>query len=185
MQVRVGEIDDTKRAINFQLIARFQQMLKGSKTMKKYIWAFDISLSRTGVSIFSEDGKFIDVFSIDTTKIDSLGGKLKFIGDTILKFKEKYPAKKIVIEQGFTKYNISTQAIFRVNGLVNYLFWDVENVYYAATTIKKCITGRGNAKKEEVREMILKNYPSVRFDNLDQSDSFSVGLCFLKKNGLE
>jgi Holliday junction resolvasome RuvABC endonuclease subunit len=149
--------------------------------MKKYIWAFDISLSNTGLSIFTDDGKCVFVISIDTNKINGRIGKLKYIGDMILQIRENYPPKFVLSEKGFYRYNISTEAIFEVHGMVKYLMSDVDYLEIPASTIKKTVSGSGNSKKEVVSEIVKKVYPEVDFTDLDQTDSVAVFLCWLYK----
>jgi Holliday junction resolvasome RuvABC endonuclease subunit len=152
--------------------------------MKEYIWAFDISMSQTGISIFNDDGRIEFITSIDTSKGKTHAGKLKIIADGIYELRKKYGVKEIVMEQGFTRFNASTQAIFKCVGIVNLLFYDKPQTYYPATTVKKCVGGIGNIKKDELRDIIIEKYPEIKFDNLDQSDSFAVGLCYFIKNGI-
>ena len=152
--------------------------------MKTYIWAFDLSLSCTGISIFDDDGSIVFINSIDTRREEGHSGKLKYIADVILPLKEIYKPSIAIIEKGFTRFNTSTQVIFRVHGLINYLFYDVKQVYYEATMVKKTITGKGNVTKEELRDAIWRKYPAVVFSNLDESDSFAVGLCYLYEKGI-
>ena len=87
--------------------------------MKKYIYALDLSLNSTGICIFTDDGKFVEILTIDTHSEKETKLKLKQIGSDFIKLINTYPPSKIIIEQGFTRFNASTQAIFRVHGLVN------------------------------------------------------------------
>jgi Holliday junction resolvasome RuvABC endonuclease subunit len=149
-----------------------------------YIYGFDLSMACVGLSIFTDDGKCVLVTSIETKNGDSHAMKLKYIGDEILKIKEKYPTKIIAIEKGFSKFNLSTQVVFRVHGLISYLFYECEQIYYEATKVKKFISGKGNAKKDELMNIVSKKYPNIQFNNFDESDSFCVGLCYLYKNDI-
>lgn len=149
----------------------------------KFIWALDLSMSCVGLTIFdSNDAKPVLVTSIATKSEDSCQKKLKLIADRILELKELYEPEKIIIESGFTRFNKSTQQLYRVHGLINYLFWDYEQIYYAATTVKKIITGRGNATKEEVKNSVLQTFPSLEFKTDDESDSLALGLVYFKNN---
>ena len=109
----------------------------------------------------------------------------KKIGNEFIRLIKEYTPEIVLIEQGFTLFNTSTQAIFRVHGLVNYLFSQYEQIYYPATTIKKIIGGKGNMKKEEIQEVIYKKYPNVKFKNLDESDAFSIGEAYFIKKGIK
>jgi Holliday junction resolvasome RuvABC endonuclease subunit len=147
------------------------------------IMCFDISLSNTGVAIFDDVGNPIEFSSIDTRRETLYPMKLKIIEKAILKLKKKYKPSLIVMEESFTKFNKSTQAIYRVRGIIELLFYNVEQVCFHATSIRKELLGKGNAKKEEVQKHIISEYPNLKFDDMDQSDAFAVGLCYFKKKG--
>lgn len=148
----------------------------------KYIYAFDLSMSCVGLTIFSNDGTPVLVTSIDTKSEKNHSGKLKFIADKVLELRSKYEPEVIVIEGAFSRFNTSTQVLFRVHGLINYLFYDVNQIYYQPMTVKKMVGGRGNMNKEEIQKVILSKYPDIVFKNEDESDSFSVGLCYFMNN---
>lgn len=149
-----------------------------------YVYGLDLSLSNTGVSIFNNDGSYVKSESIDTKSGKNHQEKLKIIGESFLRLRSKYEPSVIVIEQGFSRFNIATQCLFKVHGVTQYIFNDIEQIYYAATAIKKELTGKGNAKKDIVREYILKEYPDVEFDDLDQSDSFAIAITYFRRNGV-
>lgn len=158
----------------------------------QYIWALDLSLSRTGITIFEvdDDMKFVSdmwVDSVETKPKDSDGQRLKILADYLLGLKKEYNPKVLVIERGFYRFNKSTQKVYAVHGVVAYLFYDVETVYYPPATVKKAVTGNGNAKKDYLREYIIEHYNTqgtIMFANNDESDSFAVGLCYMKQKGI-
>jgi len=152
--------------------------------MKKYVYALDLSQNSSGVCIFTNDGEFVKVFTIDTNSEKETKLKLKIIGNKFVETMKEYPPDIVVIEQGFTLYNPSTQAIFRTHGLVNYLFSEQEQIYYPASTVKKIVGGKGNMTKEEIHNAILKKYPKLKFKNYDESDAYSVGLTYFIKKGI-
>jgi Holliday junction resolvasome RuvABC endonuclease subunit len=149
-----------------------------------YIWALDLSLSNSGISIFTHDGKFVFISSVETNTKDETCVRLHKIGQRFLDLKKEYKPDKIIIEKGFHRFNVSTEQVYRVVGVVEYLFWDIDKIYYPATTVKKEVTGKGNSKKFEVEATIIKNFPNARFKNLDESDSFAVGLTYFYKEGI-
>lgn len=153
--------------------------------MATYTYALDLSLNSTGVCIFTNDGQLEKITTIDTNSEKETKLKLKKIGNEFIRLMKLYEPEVVVIEQGFTLFNNSTQAIFRVNGLVNYLFYKYEQIYFPATTIKKIVGGKGNMKKEEIRDIILKKYPDIKFNNLDESDAFSIGEAYFIKKGIK
>ncbi len=143
-----------------------------------YIWALDISLSNTGVCIFDGNENVIKLFSIPTNTSKILGERLKIIADTILFYKEKYSTKLIILENAFSRYNISTQMIYRTHGLINYIFWDCEQIYYPPSSIKKIVCGNGRADKKIVQKQVLKKYPDLQFKSNDESDACAIGICY-------
>ncbi len=153
--------------------------------MKTYIYALDLSLNSTGICLFTNDGKFVKALTIDTHRKKETKFKLKQIGETMNKLITKYPPSKIIIEKGFSRFNKSTQAIFRVHGIINYLFCDYEQIYYPSSSVKKLITGKGNSNKLQVQNKILEKYPKIKFNNFDESDAFSVGEMYFLKNKIK
>jgi len=161
--------------------------------ISEYIWSFDLSLDDSGITIFSQQGNPILITSIKTNGKQSHGQRLKFIANKILELREKYPTKIIVIERGFSRFNTSTQVIYKVHGLISYLFWDCEQIYYPPKKVKSFILN-GNATKKQIREEIKKRYPNIEFskiekknkktkeiiieENENESDAFSVGLTY-------
>lgn len=147
-----------------------------------YIWGCDLSLSNSGIAIFDEEGQPICVFSIATNPKEEHKLRLKQIGKTLLKYKKKYPPKHLVIENAFTRFNKATQAIYKVRGLVEFLFWDISMTFIAPSTAKKIITGSGKAEKFDVENSIRKMYPNVLIENNDQSDALSLGATYFLKH---
>ena len=152
---------------------------------KTYVYALDLSLNSTGICIFTNDGRFVKALTIDTHAEKETKLKLALIGSEFIGLIDKYTPSIVVIEQGFSLHNTSTQAIFRVHGLANYIFSEYEQIYYPASTVKKVVTGRVNAKKEEVRDAIISRNPSISFNSMDESDAFGVGETFFLKGSIK
>lgn len=161
--------------------------------MSKYLWGFDLSLKNTGLTIYDLDNrKFVYVGSFSTEKIYATkknkglylnAVKLNCIGNWILGIKKLFPPYIIAIERGFSRFNNETQVIFRCHGLINFLFWDIPQEYYAVKTVKATIY-KGDATKAQVQRVIKNNFVDVEFANEDESDSFAVALTYLIKNDL-
>jgi Holliday junction resolvasome RuvABC endonuclease subunit len=149
-----------------------------------YIFALDLSISCTGVSIFEESSRLVLISHIKTNPKDSHGVRLKNIAEYILDLRKCYPSRLAIIERAFSQHNISTQVLYRVHGLINYLFYDCEQIYYAPTSVKQTITGNGKASKEELKNVILEKYPNIKFKNNDESDSVAIGLTYFIKNNI-
>lgn len=145
----------------------------------KFIYALDISLSNTGLSIFTEKGNPIKIISISTSPKDKHPQRLKVIADSIYELRKVYSPLVMIFESGFYRFSASTQAIYKVIGLIQFLFNDIEQYAYAPSTIRKIICGNGKANKEDVEKAVLKVWPNLSFSDNDQSDSCGVGLCYL------
>ncbi len=149
-----------------------------------YVIALDLSLSCTGVAIFNQDGKIVKVTSIETDSKSETQIRLKKIGSELLKIKKQYNPKVIVVESGFSRYNTATQRLFEVHGVAKYVFSNVEQMYYYPMTIRKIVCGKGNEKKEFVRDFIIKKYGDIKFNNLDESDAYGIGLAYFIDKGI-
>jgi Holliday junction resolvasome RuvABC endonuclease subunit len=150
-----------------------------------YIWGMDLALSCTGIAIFEENGNPIKTLSISTsTKNGEHGRRLKMIADTLLELRKQYPPSLIVLESGFSRHAVSTQVLFKLRGLVDYLFYDIKEIVYAPSSIKKIITGNGRSEKSLVQQCILKKFPNMIFENEDESDATGAILCWFIENNL-
>lgn len=147
----------------------------------RYIYSFDLSLTRSGLCIFDINGNIILICSIPTDAKLNRGKRLKQIADFVYKLLPIYPCESIVIERGFNRFNKATQAINEVNGVIKYMFYEFEPIYYAVTTIKATLLN-GRASKKEIQDIILKKYPNLVFACEDESDAYSAGLTYFIKN---
>jgi len=149
-----------------------------------YIYGFDLSMSNSGIAIFDFNGNIKHICSVATNDKETHGKRLKTIADFIVDLQKQYPAKTVVIERGFARFNIATSVIYRVHGLVNFLFWDTIQIYYPPKTVKEAIVN-GKATKEQVRKEIENHYPEIVFNNEDESDAVATGLTyFIKKKSI-
>lgn len=162
-------------------------------SISEYIWAFDLSMDDSGIAIFDKKANPIHICSIKTNEKQTHGERLKYIADKVLELRKQYPTKIIVIERGFSRFNTSTQVIYRVHGLINYLFADCQQIYYPPKKVKSFILN-GNATKKQLREEIKRRYPDIKFnkiekknkktkqitieENENESDAVAVGLTY-------
>lgn len=155
--------------------------------VSNYAWGLDLSLANTGITIYCIDKQdFVYIGSINTDKIKKKKDlyhnalKLKHIYNELMDLKEKYPPKVVIIERGFSRFNTATQVIYRVHGLVNFIFNDVNQIYYPPKSVKEAIL-KGDVTKKELQEAINTKYNGISFENEDESDSFAVCLTYLIK----
>ena len=146
-----------------------------------YIYGLDLSMSDTGITIFNGE-KPVFVGSIATKDTKTHGERLKEIYDFLSFLKEKYPPSVVCIERGFTRFNKSTQVVYRVVGIVNMLFYDIEQIYYSPKQVKASLVD-GKASKEDLSNKINEMYPDIIFKNNDESDAFAIVLTYLKLRG--
>jgi Holliday junction resolvasome RuvABC endonuclease subunit len=156
---------------------------------KDSLLGLDLSLSCTGVCLFDNDGNPFKIFSIPTDKKENHGERLKTIAESLYFIKNKYNIGLVVLEKGFTRFNVSTQTIFKVVGLANYVFSDCPQIYYPSSTIRKAICGKGNVDKNVVEQKMRELFPYLKFSNQDESDACSVGYAYFllskSKNDIE
>jgi len=145
--------------------------------------AFDLSMACTGYSVFSNDGKFIRTGHIETNREETTPERLRTIAKELKKLRKEKP-EIIVIERGFYRFAGSTEQIFRVHGIANLIFYDIPQIEIHATSVRKIVGGRGNMKKEEMKIFIEQEYPDIHFENLDEMDSFVLGIAYFKQKGV-
>lgn len=145
---------------------------------KKYVLALDLSLSQSGGCIFEENGNPISVFSVPTSAKLTTGERLKIIADKLFEKKNSYNFTVVVLEAGFSRFSISTQQLFRCHGIANYVFYDIEQIYYAPSSIKKIVGGSGRTEKKEIRRIVEEKYSYLNISNEDESDAVSIGMAY-------
>ena len=146
-----------------------------------YLFSFDLSLSNTGIAIFDKNENVVFVGSISTSSKDETKDRLVKIANYILDLKSKYEPSEIVMENCFTRFNKATQMVYRVHGLIQYLFAEYNQIYITPASVKKSVTGGGRASKEDVQKYVLKRYPNLIFRSEDESDAVGIGMAYLKR----
>lgn len=164
--------------------------------MADKLLALDLSLSSTGYAVTERnpDGTIsvIEVGHIDNKKQGrskwSHGKKLERIHNELCAVFDRHPdISRLVREQGFSRHNRATQALFRVVGIADYIAEIMASqsiTEYSVPTVKKAITGDGRADKQQVADEVL-NYLSekIEFAVDDESDAVAVAVChYLKEN---
>lgn len=177
-------------------------------TFTNIVLAMDLSLSASGFAVmaFESNGEPIILESaLVTTKGKTHGERLVEIGDRVSELLSLYKPAHLVREKSFSRFAAATQAIYKVNGVVDYLLEDTHeangtpNVIdeIAATSVKKVVTGNGRSSKEEVAEDVFR---IMRIDNTDEyyrvnrkkerillddmTDAIAVGLAYYVEKGL-
>ena len=145
------------------------------------ILCLDLSLSCTGVAIFDKNQNVIFTDTIPTDSKDEYAYRLKIIADKIDYLATRYPPSVVVIERGFSRYHLSSEALWRVQGVAILMLWEYKQIFYSPSTVKKCLTGRGNSSKDEVKGAVLKIYPNLKIETNDISDAIGLGITYFRK----
>lgn len=184
--------------------------------MNKYIFGLDPSLKSTGISIYDlEEERFVHVSHHDTTLMKPEVGrnlnsiKMLSLYNELYDLKDMYPPKCVVIENPYIAQNsngklkgaVATEIVYMVHGVCRIVFADIYQVFYAPNTIKAEIF-YGHAKKEELKAIIIKEFPylekmfctyGVEGKHLtqkligmseDESDAVCVALTFLIESNI-
>lgn len=155
----------------------------------EYLYGIDASLTNTGVAIYdTENEKVVKLVSIGTKHIKKDnplrwdGERLKHIYDEFMKLREEYPPSQIAMERAFVGHRNAAEALYRVHGIINMVFHDIDTHYYPPTTVKKAVYA-GDASKEDIFWIM-----SVRWDlpmnNYDESDALAIISTYLIDNKL-
>ncbi|WP_198041916.1 crossover junction endodeoxyribonuclease RuvC [Paenibacillus larvae] len=149
--------------------------------MKEFLYAFDISLSRTGLVIFNLNTfDPVVITSFPTKEGLSYGKRLNIIFKGVSKHLQELPASVVVLEDVFIRHNNSSKVLCMAQGLIRWMFKDKKQYCYMPKTCKATIL-HGNATKKQIQNTLLLKYPDINFSNEDESDAFSIGLTYFIK----
>lgn len=162
--------------------------------MTKYNYYIDASTTRSGIvleeknelnkkhsNLIITDLDFHKFKNSDPnmTHVERQVEKFRFIHDCLDRFTKEYPpADQIVLEGiyiNLARLN-STSVLLKLHGFMIDYFIDKELVFIPPASIKKAVTGIGNAKKELVQKTIRDCFDHIPFQNFDQSDAFALYL---------
>lgn len=104
--------------------------------------------------------------------------RLMKIGERVLELADEYKPDAIAVEVPFMGKNVqSMRKLARVEGVVMYVAMarEIPLAQYAPAEIKKAVTGKGRATKEQV-EYFIRAALGVAVDKLDASDALAVAL---------
>lgn len=88
----------------------------------------------------------------------------------------------LVRERGFHRFARETENIFKMVGVSDYIAWAHAQKSFdeiTPTSVKKTLTGKPRASKEEVAAMLPLYIGGVVFDFDDESDAVALGICWL------
>ena len=142
-----------------------------------------------GIIDFEEKTKDISLvkYGLITLKDSFSYAKIEKIYDAMVALNEEFKPDFIAIENQFLGRNVQTllKLTHAKTAMMLAFLNHNENIIieeYPPATVKLTITGRGNATKEELEEVINKIL-KIEIDNknLDVSDALGVALCHINK----
>lgn len=150
---------------------------------KRYAYGLDLSMTCSGIAIIDMDTlEPVLVTSIAPSTKGEHGDKLHEQREYMQEIVAQYPPTEVFYEKGFSRFNTATQVVFRVVGVFNELLKDYPLDYFAPTSVKKEITGKGNCTKEELQKVLADKFPQIDFNNTDESDAVGVVYTGMIKN---
>ena len=149
------------------------------------ILSLDGSLSRTGYCIYDTEIKeFVEIGSIPTSSTKPLAYRLKQIYDKICLLCVCYKFEEVVIEEPIVniKRIKSTMQVHKALGIIHLALLEFKINEIHNKTVKKYVTGNGNAKKNDVMQSIISKFPELQYKikNDDESDAVGVLLTYLQ-----
>ncbi len=93
----------------------------------------------------------------------------------------------LVRERGFSRFKADTQALFKVVGISDMAAWRAKGAIFEEippTTVKKLVTGKGTASKEEVAAALERFVGPQTYATNDLSDAVAVGVAWAIQNGI-
>lgn len=141
--------------------------------------------TRTGVSVVDKDRNVLLGEQVTFPKLRGWG-RASAIAARIMELHAEYKPDLVVIENyGFANAN-SLVTLVEIGTIIRYFLWQ-ENIPYIdvpPNSLKKFVTGKGQAKKEEVMMYVLKRWDYTSKTN-DIADAVGLGMFGLGCLGLD
>lgn len=155
-----------------------------SSQIEKVILGVDPGTSVMGYGLIGVTGNKLRIIQYGVLRLEKLGShelKLKRIFDRISGIIEEYLPDEMAIEAPFFAKNVQSMLkLGRAQGvaMAAALAKEISIVEYLPKSVKKSVTGNGNASKQQVAFM-LENLFSQKLEGkfLDASDALAVAVC--------
>lgn len=152
----------------------------------KTLLSLDVSSTCTGYTFFEKKTKSSKYKHTQTNSIKAKDKNIYQRFNTIHQHfldNNLYTKPTLVVFENYAFGGNRVTQLAELNGLLKY-FYTLNGIpieVIAPTSIKKYVTGNGRCKKEDIRNTIKQSseYKHITFKNLDESDSFAVGLGFI------
>ena len=150
------------------------------------VLGIDPGLVTTGYGFIqskNNDTNIIDYGTISPKKTDNLSLRLNTIYEDITYLIEEYKPSVMAIEEVFYGKNVKSALLLGHARGVAMVCASKNNIpvfEYSAKKIKQAITGNGNAHKEQVKFMVMKDLNLKNFNApIDASDALAIAICHL------
>lgn len=142
----------------------------------------DASLTGTGVCVLkTEKGSIQQILEVGTIKTKLFGvPRLQYIRDTVKALIIKYPIPVFIEGYSFGSKGSSVYDLGELGGVLRVMLYENKITYkeIPPSTLKKYISGKGNAKKEIMLEQTYRKFgfgSEILKDN-DQVDAFCLAV---------
>jgi crossover junction endodeoxyribonuclease RuvC len=149
------------------------------------ILGIDPGLRTTGFGVIDTDGAKLHYVASGTIKTDAvdigqLPARLKIIFDGVREVTARYQPACASVEIVFVNVNPqSTLLLGQARGaaLTALVSNDLEVAEYTALQMKKAIVGHGQARKEQVQEMVMRLLALPGLPGRDAADALGLAIC--------
>ena len=150
------------------------------------ILGIDPGLVQTGygvIKIAGEKKEVLDYGIIAPDSKSTLSNRLKTIYNDIIEIIDRFNPNTVVVEEVFYGKNVKSALLLghaRGVAMVSASKYNIPVFEYSAKKIKQAITGNGNAHKEQVKFMVMKDLNLKNFNApIDASDALAIAICHL------
>lgn len=154
------------------------------------ILSLDLSSTCTGYTKFDyntdkKSFKVLEVNSIKPKSTLSFYERIEII-DNHFASEYLYTWPDVIVIESYAFGGKSLSSMAELNGIIKYHFHlngHKDFIKIAPNSVKKIVTGKGSATKEEVQVSVStrKEFKKIVFKNCDESDSSAVGLSYIEK----
>ena len=141
----------------------------------KYFLGLDLSLTSTGYCLMNQEGGILASGKLTPKKLSGVE-RLKFIQDGINSVLRCYDLSEVFLEgYAFAAHMAYAHEIGELTGVIKMLLHSMGVPFRSVgpTSLKKFVTGRGNAKKNEMLLAIYKKW-GIEFKDDNEADSYAL-----------
>ncbi len=150
------------------------------------ILGIDPGLVQTGYGLIKINGEKKEVLDYGIISPDTktnLSNRLQTIYNDIVEIIDRFKPNTVAVEEVFYGKNVKSALLLghaRGVAMVSASKYNIPVFEYSAKKVKQAITGNGNAHKEQVKFMIMKDLNLKNFNApIDASDALAIAICHL------